>query len=90
MLSLAIRALTICSTGLLQSDLHNARGDVAGLAEWHAVEIARADKHYYLYSSTFDPADYQAHMPSPRLSSQQEGFHHTQRIDYAAPSWTNT
>ena len=70
MLNLAVRALKGYSAGLVQSSLHSARGDVAGLAEWHAVGIARVGKHYYLYSSTFNPAEYQAPTPAPRLKNQ--------------------
>ena len=57
-LSPALRKLTVYSAGLIQIDLHSARGNVAGLAQWHMLGIAQADKHYHLYSSNFNPAYY--------------------------------
>ena len=33
------------------------------------MAIAQVDKHYYLYSGTFDQTDYQAHTPPARLST---------------------
>ena len=63
----AARGLTAWSAALVCSNLNSASQDHEGLAQWHAVGLARAGTHFYIYSSTFDPAT--ASSP-PRLSSQ--------------------
>ena len=62
--------MTAHSAALVCSNLNSASQDNAGLAQWHAVGMARAGPQYYVYSSTFDPADYPASSPPPRLSGQ--------------------
>jgi hypothetical protein len=59
------------SAVLVCSNLNSASQDNEGLAQWHAVGLVRAGTHFYIYSSTFNPAEYLAASSSPpRLSSQ--------------------
>jgi hypothetical protein len=67
----AARAMTAWSAALVCSNLNRASQDNEGLAQWHAVGLVRAGTHFYIYSSTFKPAEYPAASSSPpRLSSQ--------------------
>ena len=67
--SSAAREITSPSAGLVESNYHNASLDNAGEVNWHAVGLARVEQQYYIYSSTFNPEDYQDDA-APRIRTQ--------------------
>ena len=64
-----MRFITPCSAALVESNCNNSAQDNAEEVLWHAVGLARVEKQYYIYSSTFNPAEHQDEAP-PRIRTQ--------------------